>query len=169
MSVTALKRILLVEDNINDIELTLAALAENRLANEVIVVRDGEEALDYLFRRGIFKMRAEGLPAVVLLDLKLPKVDGLEVLEKIKESSEMGGVPVVMLTASREEQDLVRSYKLGVNAYVVKPVDFHEFVEAIKELGLFWAVINQPPPGSLQPPPSALSNIKSIKSDQASD
>jgi CheY-like chemotaxis protein len=165
MSVTALKRILLVEDNINDIELTLAALAENRLANEVVVVRDGEEALDYLFRRGILKMRAEGLPAVVLLDLKLPKVDGLEVLEKIKESDDMGGVPVVMLTASREEQDLVRSYKLGVNAYVVKPVDFHEFVEAIKELGLFWAVINQPPPGSLQPPPSALSSIKSIKTE----
>jgi CheY-like chemotaxis protein len=144
-----LKRILLVEDNVNDIELTLAALEQNRLANEVVVVRDGEEALDYLMRRGIFKMRAEGMPAVVLLDLKLPKVDGLEVLEKIKAHDELKQVPVVMLTSSREEKDLVRSYKLGVNAYVVKPVDFHEFVDSIKELGLFWAVINQPPPGTV--------------------
>ncbi len=146
-----LKRILLVEDNPNDIELTLAALAENRLANEVVVVRDGEEALDYLYRRGIFKMRTEGYPAVVLLDLKLPKLDGLEVLEQIKADEKLRSMPVVMLTSSREEQDLVRSYKLGVNAYVVKPVDFYEFVEAIKELGLFWAVINQPPPGSVPP------------------
>ena len=144
-----LKRILLVEDNPNDVELTLAALAENRLANEVIVARDGEEALDYLHRRGIFKMRSAGSPAVVLLDLKLPKIDGLEVLERIKADENLRAVPVVMLTSSREERDLVRSYELGVNAYVVKPVDFHEFVEAIKELGLFWAVINQPPPGSV--------------------
>jgi CheY-like chemotaxis protein len=146
-----LKRILLVEDNPNDIELTLAALEENRLANEVIVVRDGEEALEYLQRRGIFKMRTAGHPAVVLLDLKLPKVDGLEVLERLKADPELKPIPVVMLTSSREEQDLVRSYNLGVNAYVVKPVDFNEFVGAIKELGLFWAVINQPPPGSIQP------------------
>jgi len=161
-----LKRILLVEDNLNDIELTLAALAENRLANEVVVVRDGEEALDYLYRRGIFKMRSEGLPAVVLLDLKLPKVDGLEVLEQLKADSEMKTIPVVMLTSSREEQDLVRSYKLGVNAYVVKPVDFHEFVDSIKELGLFWAVINQPPPGSLPPISLAINDSRSNQSDQ---
>jgi len=146
-----LKRILLVEDNPNDIELTLAALEENRLANEVVVVRDGEEALDYLNRRGIFKMRTAGHPAVVLLDLKLPKVDGLEVLERLKADPSLKPIPVVMLTSSREEQDLVTSYNLGVNAYVVKPVDFNEFVGAIKELGLFWAVINQPPPGTIPP------------------
>lgn len=144
-----LKPILLVEDNPKDIELTLAALADNRLANEVIVVRDGEEALDYLFRRGIFKLRAAGNPAVVLLDLKLPKVDGLEVLEQIKTDAMLRTVPVVMLTSSREEPDLSRSYKMGVNAYVVKPVDFAEFTQAIREIGLFWAVINQPPPGSV--------------------
>ena len=144
-----LKPILLVEDNPKDIELTLAALADNRLANEVIVVRDGEESLDYLFRRGIFKLRAAGNPAVVLLDLKLPKVDGLEVLEQIKTDAMLRTVPVVMLTSSREEPDLSRSYKLGVNAYVVKPVDFTEFTQAIREIGLFWAVINQPPPGSV--------------------
>jgi CheY-like chemotaxis protein len=146
-----LKPILLVEDNPKDIELTLAALADNRLANEVIVVRDGEEALDYLFRRGIFTLRAAGNPAVVLLDLKLPKVDGLEVLEQIKTDTMLRTVPVVMLTSSREEPDLSRSYKLGVNAYVVKPVNFAEFTQAIREIGLFWAVINQPPPGSIVP------------------
>jgi CheY-like chemotaxis protein len=144
-----LKPILLVEDNPKDIELTLAALADNHLANEVIVVRDGEEALDYLFRRGIFKLRAAGNPAVVLLDLKLPKVDGLEVLAQLKTDAMLRTVPVVMLTSSREEPDLSRSYKLGVNAYVVKPVDFAEFTQAIREIGLFWAVINQPPPGSV--------------------
>lgn len=144
-----LKPILLVEDNPRDIELTLAALEENRLANEVIVVRDGEEALDYLNRRGIFRLRAEGNPAVVLLDLKLPKVDGLEVLEQVKTNASLQTVPVVMLTSSREEPDLTKSYKLGANAYVVKPVDFNEFTKAIRELGLFWAVINQPPPGSV--------------------
>jgi CheY-like chemotaxis protein len=146
---TDLKRILLVEDSVHDVELTLAALEENRLANEVVVARDGEEALDYLYRRGIFKLRSAGHPAVVLLDLKLPKVDGLEVLKHIKSSDELRAIPVVMLTSSREEKDLVRSYNLGVNAYVVKPVDFHEFVDSLKELGLFWAVINQPPPGSV--------------------
>jgi CheY-like chemotaxis protein len=139
-----------VDDNPNDIELALAALAENRLANDVVVVRDGEEALDYLYHRGIFKLRAKGNPAVVLLDLKLPKIDGLEVLKRIKHDEQLQQIPVVMLTSSREEQDLVRSYKLGVNAYVVKPVDFHEFVDSIKELGLFWAVINQPPVGSIR-------------------
>lgn len=145
-----LKRILLVEDSVNDVELTLGALAENHLANEVVVVRDGEEALDYLYRRGVFKLRAPGHPAVVLLDLKLPRVDGLEVLKQIKGDSDLSSVPVVMLTSSREEQDLLRSYRQGVNAYVVKPVDFHEFVAALRELGLFWAVINQPPPGTVE-------------------
>ena len=143
------KRILLVEDSPNDIELTLAALAENHLANEVVVARDGEEALDYLYRRGMFKLRELGQPAVVLLDLKLPKVDGLEVLAQLKADPALKVVAVVMLTSSHEERDLVRSYNLGVNAYVVKPVDFPEFVEAVKEVGLFWAVINEPPPGSV--------------------
>jgi CheY-like chemotaxis protein len=149
--VAELKPILLVEDNPRDIELTLAALEENRLANEVIVVRDGEEALDYLNRRGIFRLRAEGNPAVVLLDLKLPKIDGLEVLEEVKTTGSLQTIPVVMLTSSREEPDLTQSYKIGANAYVVKPVDFSEFTKAIRELGLFWAVINQPPPGSVVP------------------
>jgi CheY-like chemotaxis protein len=144
-----LKPILLVDDNPNDIELTLAALSENRLANEVVVVRDGAEALDYLYRRGIFKLRSDGNPAVVLLDLKLPKVDGMQVLETIKNDTNLKQVPVVMLTSSQEERDLLRSYRLGVNAYVVKPVDFSEFVNEVKNLGLFWAVINHPPPGSI--------------------
>lgn len=144
-----LKRILLVEDSANDVELILAALEENCLANEVVVVRDGEEALDYLYRRGVFRLRREGTPVVVLLDLKLPKVDGLEVLAQLKSDPELRRVPVVILTSSREEQDLLNSYNLGTNAYVVKPVDFHEFVDAIKGLGLFWAIVNQPPPGSL--------------------
>jgi CheY-like chemotaxis protein len=142
-----LKRILLVEDCRKDVELTLAALEEHHLANEVIVVRDGAEALDYLCCRGRFASRPNELPAVVLLDLKLPKVDGLEVLREMKADDRLKLVPVVMLTSSREEQDLVRSYQLGVSAYVVKPVDFHRFVSTVKELGLFWAVINEPPPG----------------------
>ena len=143
-----LKPILLVEDSPKDVELALVALAKSHLANEVIVARDGEEALDYLFCRGPFANRPRGNPAVVLLDLKLPKVDGLQVLEQIKGDPEIRQVPVVMLTSSREEQDLLRSYKLGVNAYVVKPVDFKEFVAAIGDLGVFWAVLNEPPPGS---------------------
>ncbi|MCT7996439.1 response regulator [Laspinema olomoucense] len=144
-----IKRILLVEDNANDIELILTGLAENNLANEVIVVRDGEEALDYLFRRGIFRLRREGHPILVMLDLKLPKIDGLEVLAQVKSTPDLRQIPVVILTASREESDLISSYNLGVNGYVIKPLDFHEFVDAIKSLGLFWAVVNQPPPGSL--------------------
>jgi CheY-like chemotaxis protein len=150
--VSELKRILLVEDNATDIELTLAALEENHLANEVVVARDGVEALDYLHRRGIFKMRAPGSPAVLLLDLKLPRVDGMQVLRELKSDPGLRNVPVVMLTSSREEQDLVSSYNLGVNAYVVKPVEFGEFVQALNKLGLFWAVINEPPPGSVRRP-----------------
>jgi CheY-like chemotaxis protein len=150
--VSDIKRILLVEDSANDIELTLGALEENHLANEVVVVRDGAEALDFLYKRGVFKLRKNGNPAVVLLDLKLPRVDGLEVLKQLKADPDLRAIPVVMLTSSREEQDLVRSYSQGVNAYVVKPVDFKEFVTALRELGLFWAVINQPPPGTVGRP-----------------
>ena len=144
-----LKRILLVEDSQKDIDLTLAALAENELANEVVVVRDGEQALDYLHQRGNFRLRAPGNPAVVLLDLKLPKVSGLEVLEHIKADPALKVIPVVMLTSSREEADLSTSYQSGVNAYVVKPVTFSQFVQALRELGVFWAEINEPPPGSI--------------------
>jgi CheY-like chemotaxis protein len=146
-----LKRILLVEDSINDVELILNSLAENHLGNEVVVVRDGEEALDYLYRRGMYRLRREGNPVVVLLDLKLPKVDGIEVLSELKANNSLRTVPVVVLTSSREEQDLTRCYDLGTNAYVVKPIDFHEFVDVIKGLGLFWAIINEPPPGSIPP------------------
>ena len=143
-----LKPILLVEDNPHDLELTLIALERSQLANEVVIVRDGAEALDYLHGRGVYSGREQGNPAVVLLDLKLPKVDGLEVLAEIRAQAALKSVPVVMLTSSKEEQDLVRSYELGVNAYVVKPVDFTEFVRAIADLGIFWAVLNEPPPGS---------------------
>jgi CheY-like chemotaxis protein len=145
-----LKRILLAEDNPKDVELTLTALDEHNLANEVVVVNDGAEALDYLYRRGKFSMRADNDPAVVLLDLKMPKVDGLEVLRTIKKDDKLKTIPLVILTSSREEKDLVESYKLGVNAYVVKPVNFQQFIEAVKELGAFWAVINEPPPGSVR-------------------
>jgi len=143
-------RILLVEDDPSDVDLTMTALADYNLTNEVVVTHDGEEALDYLYCRGKFQSRTPQNPAVILLDLKLPKVDGLEVLEKVKSDEKLKVVPVVVLTSSREERDMVASYKLGVNAYVVKPVDFHEFVNAIKELGVFWAIINQPPPGSVR-------------------
>jgi DNA-binding response OmpR family regulator len=145
-----LGRILMVEDDPKDVELTLTALDEYNLANEVVVTRDGEEALDYLYCRGNFASRFNDNPAVLLLDLKLPKVDGLEVLQQIRSDEKLKLIPVVVLTSSHEEKDMVASYKLGVNAYVVKPVDFHEFVNAIKELGVFWAVINQPPPGSIK-------------------
>jgi CheY-like chemotaxis protein len=145
-----LGRILMVEDDPKDVELSLTALEEYNLANEVIVTRDGEQALDYLYCRGEYKTRSSGNPAVMLLDLKLPKVDGLEVLKQIKSDGELRMIPVVVLTSSKEEKDMVASYQLGVNAYVVKPVDFHEFVNAIKELGVFWAVINEPPPGSVR-------------------
>jgi len=144
-----LKRILLVEDNPNDVELTLKALKENNLANEVVVARDGVEALDYLYRRGQFADRSQGNPAAILLDLNLPRIDGLEVLKKIRSDDQLKLVPVVVLTSSREERDLMEAYKLGANAYVVKPVNFQEFMDAIKSLGLFWAIINEPPPGSI--------------------
>jgi DNA-binding response OmpR family regulator len=149
-SMNKLGRILLVEDDPKDVELTLTALEEYNLANEVIVARDGEEALEYLYSRGKFKTRSSGNPAVMLLDLKLPKVDGLEVLKQVKSEEKLRMIPIVVLTSSKEEKDMVASYKLGVSAYVVKPVDFHEFVNAIKELGIFWAVINEPPPGSVR-------------------
>lgn len=141
-------KILLVEDDPHDVELTLTALTENHLTNEIVVVCDGAEALDYLYQRGAYASREAGNPAVILLDLKLPKVDGLEVLKRVKADPDLRTVPVVMLTSSREEQDLVESYNSGSNAYVVKPVGFGEFVEAVRELGLFWAVINEAPPGS---------------------
>jgi CheY-like chemotaxis protein len=143
-------RILLVEDDPRDRELTMTALEEYNLSNEVVVAVDGEEALDYLFCRGKFQRRTGDNPAVMLLDLKLPKVDGLEVLQQIKSDEKLRMIPVVVLTSSREERDMIASYKLGVNAYVVKPVDFHEFVNAIKELGVFWAIINEAPPGSIK-------------------
>ena len=145
-----LKPILLVEDNPRDLDLSLRALARTNLANEVVVARDGEEAWNYLAREGSFAERPRGNPAVVLLDLKLPKLDGVEVLDRIRKHPEMEQLPVVMLTASREQTDVARSYALGVNAYVVKPLGFAEFLEAIRDLGIFWAVLNEPPPGSLR-------------------
>lgn len=143
------KKILLAEDDPRDVELTLMALEESKLANEVDVVRDGQEALDYLFRRGAFETRTSNNPALILLDLKMPKVDGLEVLRTVRADETVKMTPIVMLTSSREERDIVESYKLGVNAYVVKPVDFQQFLEAIKRIGAFWAVVNQPPPNKI--------------------
>lgn len=143
---TQLRPILLAEDSLRDIELVLAALKKNNFANEVVVARDGAEALDYLYRRGKFEARPASVPIVMLLDLKMPKVDGLEVLRQVKSDEKLKLIPVVMLTSSREEADLVRSYQLGVNAYVVKPVGFQQFVDAIKMTGNFWAVVNEPPP-----------------------
>ncbi len=143
---TELRKILLAEDNANDVELTLAALRENNLANEVVVVRDGEQALDFVYRRNAYASRGNDHIALILLDLKMPKIDGLEVLRQLKSDPQLKSIPVVILTSSREEQDLIRSYNLGVNAYVVKPVDFGEFINAVKLLGGFWAVVNEPPP-----------------------
>ena len=146
-----LKPIVLVEDNPRDLELTLLALEQARLANEVITLRDGAEVVDYLCCRGPWSLREKGNPAVILLDIKLPKLSGLEVLEFIKSEVELRKIPVVILTSSREEPDLERSYELGVNAYVVKPVSFSDFVAAVQDLGGFWAVLNEPPPGSVRP------------------
>ena len=142
-----LRPILLVEDSPRDLELTLAALEKCQLANEIVIARDGAEALDYIRSTGPHAGRPSGDPAVVLLDLKLPKVDGLEVLASVKKDDLLRHIPIVMLTSSREEQDLVRSYELGVNAFVVKPVEFTEFFKAIQDLGVFWALLNEPPPG----------------------
>lgn len=146
MNIAELRRILLAEDSPNDVELTLAALAEHRLVNQVDVVRDGAEALDYLYQRNAYLGRSSGNPAVLLLDLKMPKVSGLQVLEQIKGDPALRTVPVVMLTSSREEADLVKSYELGVNAYVVKPVEFSDFMAAVRQLGGFWALVNEAPP-----------------------
>jgi CheY-like chemotaxis protein len=145
-----LKPILLVEDDKRDLELTLVALERSQLANDVVVVRDGAQALQYLNRQGEHADRPEGNPAVILLDLKLPKVNGLEVLRAVRSTDGLRSIPVVMLTSSHEESDLVKSYELGVNAYVVKPVEFKQFVGAIADLGIFWAVLNEPPPGSMR-------------------
>jgi CheY-like chemotaxis protein len=142
---TPLKRILLVEDSARDAELILDALEPHQVAKAVVHVRDGAEALDYLYRRGLFAGRVEGQPALMLLDLKLPKVDGLEVLRRIKADAALKMIPVVMLTSSRREEDLIRSYELGVNAYVVKPMKFQDFVEAVKQVSVFWAGINELP------------------------
>jgi CheY-like chemotaxis protein len=147
---STLGRILLVEDDPRDVELTMTALGEYNLVNEVVVARDGQQALDYLYCRGQYADRIRENPAVMLLDLKLPMIDGLEVLQQIKNDDQLKMIPVVVLTSSHEERDMAKSYQLGVNAYVVKPVDFHQFVNAVKELGAFWAVINEPPPGSMK-------------------
>ncbi len=140
------KRILLAEDNLDDIELTLRVLAEYHLANKVDVVRDGAEALDYLFRRGRFADRPPGNPALLVLDNKMPLVDGLEVVRQIKTDDRLKTIPVVMLTSSHEQGDLFKSYELGVNAYVIKPVKFYDFVNAVREIGAFWGIVNEPPP-----------------------
>lgn len=145
-----LKPILLVEDDPRDLELTLVALERSQLANEVVIVRDGALALEYLQREGEWAARPAGNPAVILLDLKLPKVNGLEVLQAVRASETLRSIPVVMLTSSLEEADVTRSYALGVNAYVVKPVEFKQFINAIADLGMFWAVLNEPPPGSVK-------------------
>lgn len=141
-----MKRILLAEDNLQDVQLTLSALDEYHLAKEVMVVRDGVEVLDYLRRRGDFNDRVNNQPVVVFLDIKMPKMDGVEVLREIKADPELKLIPVVMVTSSREHNDLLKSYMLGANAFVVKPIDFQKFIMTIKELGLFWAVLNEPPP-----------------------
>jgi CheY-like chemotaxis protein len=143
---SSLHSVLLVEDNPNDVELTMSALKEARLANEIIVANDGEQALDYLLRRGRHADRTSANPAVILLDLKMPKVDGHEVLRQIRADPYLRLIPVVILTSSREEKDLYSSYDKGANAYVVKPVDFEDFISAISKLGIFWAVLNEPPP-----------------------
>jgi CheY-like chemotaxis protein len=146
MAMPKIKQILLAEDNENDVELTLTALKECRLSNEVEVVRDGAEALDYIYRREKYSGRGDGLPCVILLDLKMPRMDGHEVLRQLKSDPALRHIPVVMLTSSREEKDVILSYDLGVNAFVVKPVDFDQFLRAVHALGVFWAIVNEPPP-----------------------
>jgi CheY-like chemotaxis protein len=146
----ALKKILLAEDDPRDVKLTLTALGVHSLDGDVEVVSDGEAVLDYLFRRGAYEARPEGLPLLVLLDLKMPKLDGLEVLARIRGDRRLSAVPVVMLTSSREERDVLQSYRSGANAYVVKPVRFDEFIDAVSEVGVFWACVNEPPPGCVR-------------------
>lgn len=145
---TTLKRILLVEDDPKDVELTISALSEYNLANDILVVRDGVEALDYLYRRGAFLPEPAGNPILILLDLKMPRMGGIQVLEQIKSDEHLRMIPVVILTSSQESQDLEICYRLGVNAYVVKPVKFTNFVEAVRGIGVFWALLNEPPPNS---------------------
>jgi CheY-like chemotaxis protein len=146
-----LRPILLAEDNSNDVELTLTALHSLNLANEIIVVKDGSEVLDFLHRRNAFSARPPVAPAVILLDLKMPRVDGLEALRQIRTDPNFGRLPIVILTSSREENDLVKGYSLGANAYVVKPVDFDQFISAVSQLGVFWALVNEPPPQTAEP------------------
>lgn len=145
-----LKPILLVEDDSHDLELSLIALEKSNLGNSIAVARDGEEALDYLHCRGKFSSNASGNPAFIILDLKMPKIDGLEVLQNIRATSHLQHIPVVILTASKEESDLLRCYESGTNAFVVKPIDFKELIKAIGDLGVFWALINEPPQGSIR-------------------
>lgn len=169
-----LKRILLVEDKPEEVELMLTALDKNSLANEVVVVNDGAEALDYLYYRGKYSLRARNNPAVVLLDLKTPKVGGLEVLRTMKSDPGLKTFPVVVLTSSREEKDLVDSYEMGANAYVVKPVDFPQFIETVRQLGAFWTNINEPPPGTIReprklPPPRVRRDSEEEAKDEAHD
>lgn len=147
-----IKRILLAEDNSRDIELTLAALEESRLADVVDVARDGVEALDYLHGRGRFAGRLPGLPAVLLLDIKMPRLNGLEVLRQVRADPQFKSLPVVMFTSSRQESDLAQCYALGANAYVVKPVNFAEFAAATRQVGIFWALLNEPPPDNASTP-----------------
>jgi CheY-like chemotaxis protein len=144
-----LRTILLAEDNTKDVELTLEALSAHNLANQVVVMRDGVETMEYLRCEGKYKLRKPGLPAVLLLDIKMPRMDGIEVLRAIRSDPALKTLPIVMLTSSREEKDLIKSYELGVNAYVVKPVDFKDFIEAVKQIGVFWAVINEIPPENM--------------------
>jgi CheY-like chemotaxis protein len=145
-----LKKILLVEDSRNDAELALTALARTNLATDVALVRDGAQALDYLHRKGQYAGLPPGNPVVVLLDLKLPKIDGLEVLRRMKSDEKLRSIPVVILTSSREDRELATCYLLGVNAYVVKPINFNDYLERVRELGTFWAQVNEPPPGSVR-------------------
>ena len=141
-----LRKILLAEDNPKDVELTIEALSEHNLANNIVVVKDGVEAMEYLRYEGNYKLRNQGNPAVLLLDIKMPRMDGIEVLKAIRSDDKLKTIPVVILTSSREESDLIKSYELGVNAYVVKPVNFKDFIEAIKQIGIFWALLNELPP-----------------------
>jgi len=145
-----IRTILLAEDNPKDVELTLEAMADNNLANQVVVVKDGVEVLEYLRSEGAYKLRKAGNPAVILLDIKMPRMDGIEVLRFIRSDTALKKIPVVVLTSSSEEQDLITTYELGVNAYIVKPVDFKQFIDAVKQIGSFWAVLNELPPEGSQ-------------------